>query len=377
MNATVGLAASQFRALGITVGALYGFFAVRGVVTRLSLRTDVMWEPTLVSALAWVPGVVALFAFIANRIDPARRALAVAAITYPVAVLLWPVVAVRDAGARVDFWIHGMPGLAAIAAILTLPRMAAWGLLLFNCVLVEIVMRAVGIVDDWNASLVRLAYSLAYSGFFFLLVISVFRDINRGNRVLLRSGRDQAEAAMMRARDEEIERLDRLTHDFVLSLLSSAAEGVPADKLRVQAETVRRQLGTMAPDEDEADTIEDMVGRIKRRCVGYSVPVHAGDARAEAYIPRQKAVEIEAAVEEAVRNSVRHATGGSRVIIGDHGVTIEIRDDGPGFDPARVQERLGVSQSILHRVNSLIGGHAEIDSAPGRGTIVTIRWSPP
>lgn len=182
---------------------------------------------------------------------------------------------------------------------------------------------------------------------------------------------------MMRAREEEIERLDRLTHDFVLSLLSAAAEGVPADKLRVHAETVRRQLGTTRPDEGESDTLEEMVARIRRRCAGYGVPVHARDMRPEAYIARQKAVEIEAAVEEAVRNSVRHSAGGSRVVVGDHGVTIQILDDGPGFDPGQARERLGVTQSILHRVNSLAGGHAEIDSALGRGTVVTIRWSPP
>ena len=115
MSATTGLAASQFRALGITVGALYAFFTVRGVLTRLSLRAEVAWEPTVISVLAWTPGVLALFAFVGNRIDLGRRALVAAAITYPLAVLLWPIVAVRDAGARVDFWIHSMPGLAAIA----------------------------------------------------------------------------------------------------------------------------------------------------------------------------------------------------------------------------------------------------------------------
>lgn len=377
MNAAAGLAASQFRALGITIGALYAFFTLRGVVTGLSLRTAVAWEPTLLSALAWAPGVLALPAFTAKRLLLGRMCLLVAAITYPVTVLLWPLVAVRDAGARVDFWIHGMPALAAITAIMTLPRVVAWLLLFINCVLVEIVMRTVGIVEDWNVSVVRLAFALCYSGFFFLLALSVLHDITRGNRVLLRSARDQAEAAMMRARDEEIARLDRLTHDFVLSLLSSAAEGVPTDKLHIQAETVRRQLGMSRPEEDESDTIDDMVARIRRRCAGYGVPVHAREVRAEAYIPRQAAVEIEAAVEEAVRNTVRHSTGGSRVVVGDHGVTIQVRDDGPGFDPATVGERLGVTQSILRRVNSLDGGYAEVDSAPGRGTVVTIRWSPP
>lgn len=376
MTVAGGLAPSQFRALGLTVGAVYVLYALRGVAVQSQLRPEIAWGPLLVSALAWVPGALAVPALIANRVQLGRQALALAVLAYPVAVLVWPAVAIRDDQARLDFWIHGIPGLAAVAAILVGSQVLAWLSLVGNCVLVEIVMQAVGIVEGWETTMVRLTFSLAFSGFFFVLVLSMLRDIERGNRVLLRSSRDQTEAAVMQARDEEIERLDRLTHDFVLSLLSSAAEGVPTDKLRVQADTVRRRLGQSGPAQDEADTIGKMVNRIVRRCERYGIPVDVRTVRAAAHIPRHKAVELEAAVEEAVRNTVRHATGGSRVVLAaERGVTIQICDDGPGFDPTAVRERLGVSQSILHRVNSLLGGHAEVDSAPGRGTVVTIAWS--
>jgi hypothetical protein len=39
-------------------------------------------------------------------------------------------------------------------------------------------------------------------------------------------------------------------------------------------------------------------------------------------------------------------------------------------------ERLGVRVSILERVASA-GGRAEIDSAPGTGTVVRLRWPDP
>ncbi|MDO5499148.1 MAG: ATP-binding protein [Propionibacteriaceae bacterium] len=376
MTAASGLAPSQYRAIGLTLGALYCFFSLRGVLTQLGLRPETVWTTLLVSAMVWVPGVLALPAFLVNRLDLGRLALAMAAMAYPIAVVVWMVTAPHDDQARADFWIHQIPGLAAVAAILTFRRPVAWLALVGNCLLVEVAMRELGIVQEWDATVVRGVFALAYSGFFFVLVLSMLREINRSNRVLVRSARDQAEAAMMHARDDEIARLDRLTHDFVLSLLSSAADGVPTDKLRVQAETVRRQLIQAVPGEDEVGTLGEMLARITRRCERYGVPVHLGSVQEELEIPRQSAVEIEAAVEEAVRNAVRHATGGCRVQVTDHGVTIRICDDGPGFDPTRVRERLGVTQSILHRMNSLPGGQASIDSAPGRGTVVIISWSP-
>ncbi|WP_432559429.1 sensor histidine kinase [Granulicoccus sp. GXG6511] len=376
MTAAAGLAPGQVRAIGITLGALYTLYAVRGVATQLQARPDVVWGTVLVSALVWLPGVAALPAFIVDKVRVGRRLLRLTAFLYPVAILVWPLVAVRDEAARLDFWIHGMPGLAAVSAILTLPRGVAWLALILNNLLVEVVMREIGVVVDWRTTLVRSVFALVYSGFFFVLVLSMLRDINRGNRVLLRSGREQAEASMLQARDEEIVRLDRLTHDFVLSLLSAGAEGVPTDKLRVQAETVQRRLSAGRPDEDETGTVGEVVDRITRRCEGYGVPVIVGAVQREADLPRQAALEIEAAVEEAVRNTVRHASGGSRVLLEDDGVTIKVCDDGPGFDPTLVRERLGVSQSILHRMNSLPGGSATIDSAPGRGTTVTIGWTP-
>jgi signal transduction histidine kinase len=53
---------------------------------------------------------------------------------------------------------------------------------------------------------------------------------------------------------------------------------------------------------------------------------------------------------------------------------IEVGDSGAGFDlDAIPTERLGVRVSILERVASS-GGRATIDTAPGRGTVLTLAW---
>ncbi|GAB6167298.1 hypothetical protein JCM19992_32980 [Thermostilla marina] len=77
-------------------------------------------------------------------------------------------------------------------------------------------------------------------------------------------------------------------------------------------------------------------------------------------------------VQEAVNNAVRHARASKIVVrleqVNDD-LVIEVRDDGRGFDPRNVPVGHFGVVGIYDRAASF-GGHAEIDSAPGRGTIV-------
>jgi PAS domain S-box-containing protein len=80
-------------------------------------------------------------------------------------------------------------------------------------------------------------------------------------------------------------------------------------------------------------------------------------------------------VQEALTNIRRHSKARRADIrmLQDKGeITLEIRDDGCGFDPQRIPEdRLGV-RGIVERAR-LFGGEARIKSEPGRGTLLTVR----
>ena len=82
---------------------------------------------------------------------------------------------------------------------------------------------------------------------------------------------------------------------------------------------------------------------------------------------------------EALRNSVLHAPGAARtvtVVLAPDGARVTVSDDGPGFRPTRLPVgRLGVSRSIVERMDSILGGSARITSAPGRGTSVELDWT--
>ena len=80
---------------------------------------------------------------------------------------------------------------------------------------------------------------------------------------------------------------------------------------------------------------------------------------------------------QALDNSIQHSKAHaiSLLLASDgKGVKFVVRDDGVGFRADRVsKDRIGISTSILFRMDS-VRGVAEIESAPGKGTTVTLRW---
>ncbi|MGQ9561918.1 MAG: sensor histidine kinase [Thermogutta sp.] len=79
-------------------------------------------------------------------------------------------------------------------------------------------------------------------------------------------------------------------------------------------------------------------------------------------------------IQEAVRNAVRHSQSREiaiQLVQEGSQLHVEIRDWGVGFDPDRVSpERFGLI-SIRDRAR-MLGGWAEIDSQPGKGTCVRV-----
>jgi signal transduction histidine kinase len=93
-------------------------------------------------------------------------------------------------------------------------------------------------------------------------------------------------------------------------------------------------------------------------------------------VPGRVARALQLAAAQAVTNSVEHA-GAANLRVSFRadgaGLSIEVRDDGPGFEAARVAEdRLGIRASIIARV-AAVAGVATVDS-DGSGTTVSISW---
>jgi signal transduction histidine kinase len=78
--------------------------------------------------------------------------------------------------------------------------------------------------------------------------------------------------------------------------------------------------------------------------------------------------------QEALANVVRHARASRatvRIATADDAVSIEVSDDGRGFDPAAVGANHFGLQSMRGRVTDL-GGRLQVTSTPGRGTVLRV-----
>ena len=172
-------------------------------------------------------------------------------------------------------------------------------------------------------------------------------------------------------------------HDHILSALIAVANGLP-DRAALRG-SARQALDSLSAGTAVASPV---AARALLNDVAGRVGVMAGDIRTDVVlsreheIPPEVAQAITEATLEAVRNSLRHAGDDAAVartvtLTSDAcGVTIEVNDNGRGFDPAAAGcGRHGVSGSIIARMQD-VGGRATISSAPGEGACITLRWRP-
>ncbi len=188
----------------------------------------------------------------------------------------------------------------------------------------------------------------------------------------------------------ERERLAREIHDTLaqgftsLVMLIQAVEAeldhdVPEARrhLRLMDETARQNLAEAralvaggAPADLDGASLSDALRRLAARhdaTLEVTGPVRMLPAGPEVVALR--------ACQEALANARKHA--GSSVTVGvslaytDDSLMVSVRDDGCGFDPAAAGGGYGLAGLRARAVE--VGGTAEVRSAPGHGTAVTVR----
>jgi signal transduction histidine kinase len=100
------------------------------------------------------------------------------------------------------------------------------------------------------------------------------------------------------------------------------------------------------------------------------------DVAAGVHLPLETEHALLRIAQEALHNAMRHAPGAVlRVTLRTDSskVTLRIRDNGPGFDPASLPHtRRGMGLSTMRDRAREIGGRLEIRARPGTGTTVTV-----
>ena len=370
------------RLFSIFVGAGYlGYVPLlTGPIADTARHTDRWWTPLAV-LLVFGPAIVLLVAALTRHRTLARWAARGATAGYIVAActfgLAWD-------GQPVEYlWFPVIPGVAALAAAITLPPGWVFAALFATVVPANIYQHLTRESGHTDNLMVTMLFSFSFVLLFLTAAIVAVRtgrilDATRAN-----AHAEAAAAAAADARRSQRSHIDALLHDWVISTMLAAGRQGNTDSVRRQAAvtltkldsgpiTLARVPAATAMAQLRAGVLDvDLTQTISTR-------IDAG-----AVDPPAEVVDvIDAAICEVVRNSILHAgPGTTRTValhITDRGIDATVADDGAGFSPGDVPpHRLGLAVSVLGRLRELPGGSAGITTAPGEGTTVDLHWADP
>ena len=297
-------------------------------------------------------------------------------------------------------WISGFIILAvSAAAVLWSPRAAVLYMLLLEGAY-GVVASQVITVDPGAESWVAAGMSRVVFSLMLVMILTA------GKRGVERMDLNYAEAlsetlAMRRSRSEteDQERIDRLIHDNVMAALldASRSRGVLPKRTRQLAARALDVLAEESSRSTGAHTVmvHDLMDELMEALAPWRTRVRFSNLRApmrpvgepRVFVPAYVARGLTQAVTEAVSNSARHSGSDITTVSMEGGLCdptpvnpegfylrFTISDTGRGFNYHDVSNRrLGVRVSIMENLDS-IGGHVDLDSAPGRGTRVRLLW---
>jgi signal transduction histidine kinase len=186
---------------------------------------------------------------------------------------------------------------------------------------------------------------------------------------------------------------ERLVHDTVLNTLTALARADSDDVAAVVhrcrqdvaliegalGESDEPAAGGRRPPGDLPGEMRAVIADMRTRGLTIHVEMDDGGGRA---IPERVIAAFSNAAREALSNVAEHSgtrEAWVRVALtaprrGVPCLRVIVRDEGAGFDPARVDRaRLGLRRSIAERAADC-GGQASVWSRPGRGTVVRLAW---
>jgi signal transduction histidine kinase len=155
------------------------------------------------------------------------------------------------------------------------------------------------------------------------------------------------------------------------------------DAISQATSEVRRSIASLQESPPPRRPFQEWLTEIVREA-------EAWDARVELILPADEPLflppdeleQVVRVVQEALLNVHHHAEAdevGVRLERQDGEVVVTVEDDGQGFDPEAVphdgREHFGLS--IMRARAARIGGQIEIQSAPGQGTRLALRWRIP
>jgi len=370
--------------------AVFGIvFGAQTIPSLLAQRTEAQpaWVAITVAALL-ASLIVAMVASIVRR--GVRFAHGAVSLVYLAALVTWPFAVLDPAGVSSgNHWLYSLLTVGtATAAIAFSTRIAA--LYLFCVPLVYGIVRITqpgGGVPVLQAVL-DVVYAIILGGAVMIIVTMLRQAAASVDNAQATALDRYGHAVRQHATEVERVQVDAIVHDSVLTTLLTAARAYTPEAMALSATNAGNAIehlhsaALVVPDDGTTVRLRDVAHRIQEAAavMSPSIELRLRDIGPRS-MPVQAAEAVYSATMQAMVNSLQHA-GKAELVqrwlsmygVGIDGIQVEVGDTGAGFVLATVPtERLGVRVSIIERVAGA-GGSAEIDSAPGEGTIVTIRW---
>ncbi|ROP60389.1 sensor histidine kinase [Curtobacterium sp. ZW137] len=374
-------------AILLAVAAIgFGAAFAPSVVAQLPYL-DPVWGPVSALAVGASFLLVGVSAFVQRLAQPAQI---ICAVLFLVVLVTWPST-VRDALPSTQLpWPWWLCNVGTIAAAM---GFATWRATVYNALVpaVYIVIRltpAGGEVGITRA-LLDGVYTAILGGAALVLIVVLRRAAAAVDTAQATAVRRYSRAIREHATEVERVQVDAIVHDSVLTTLLSAARADTVEAKTLSARMARNAIDHLAaaasdgPGEVPPVPLVELRQRITSAVSALAAPVTVrSGVLGSRRLPAAVADAMASAALQAAVNSVQHAGADvARWVTVEQDrsgvVRVEIGDDGAGFDVAAIPaERLGVRRSIIERV-ATAGGLAEITTAPGAGTRITLTWPAP
>lgn len=307
---------------------------------------------------------------------------------YLLAIATWPL-ANRTPLEPADgtHWLYSLLTVSTALAVIALPaRLAAVYLFLAPAVYAVSGFVTSDGGTTREQAILEAVYSILLGGAILVIITMLRQAATAVDRAQAAAFESYAEAVRQHATEVERVQVDSIVHDSVLTTLLSAARATTpeakalAARMAADAIGFLRQAALIGPVEGVTVSIATVARQVADTAESLGVPfdVRLSGLPARS-MPAAAAEAVQSASTQAMVNSVQHAGEGANRWLeirgtGPVGIAVAVGDDGRGFVPEEVPTgRLGLRVSILDRLVTA-GGEAEVDTQPGEGTIVTIRW---
>jgi signal transduction histidine kinase len=277
-------------------------------------------------------------------------------------------------------WVSPMASFTVVVVQFQLGRWAAAAVTVAVCTAFVIGVAAspgLTVVDGLLAGGAWMAVEAVLGRLLWVLLQRAGREADR----LMRAQFDAERAAATAAARRSAQRAHWATvHDTSASTLLMIGEGSVTGTEEWLPGQVRRDIDLLdGADHGPADADAEIALEPALADVAQAARVRVDVAcSADVTAPPAVVRAMAGASAEALENVARHAgVGEARIGVRVQGtgvLEVAVSDDGAGFHPGRVgMHRFGLALSVRDRMAGA-GGHAVVETAPGRGTVVRLRW---